>query len=77
MTYRDPYTDRTNALHFIALPITIGSVRYPGIKIHETRIIENPMSPTWAACWADSAGGRRCRGDSGWTTAARNNAGRC
>jgi hypothetical protein len=66
MTYRDPYTDRTNALHFIALPITIGSVRYPGI-----------MSPTWAACWADSAGGRRCRGDSGWTTAARNNAGRC
>jgi hypothetical protein len=23
----------------IALPITIGSVRYPGIKIHETRII--------------------------------------
>ena len=25
--------------HFTALPITIGSVRYPGIKIHETRII--------------------------------------
>jgi len=25
--------------HFIALPITIGSVRYPDIKIHETRII--------------------------------------
>jgi hypothetical protein len=25
--------------HLIALPITIGSVRYPGIKIHETRII--------------------------------------
>jgi hypothetical protein len=23
--------------HLIALPITIGSVRYPGIKIHETR----------------------------------------
>src|SRR5271157_2423652 len=26
-------------LQRIALPITIGSVRYPGIKIHETRII--------------------------------------
>ncbi len=25
-------------LQRIALPITIGSVRYPGIKIHETRI---------------------------------------
>jgi hypothetical protein len=25
--------------HFIALPITTGSVCYPGIKIHETRII--------------------------------------
>jgi hypothetical protein len=24
-------------LQRIALPITIGSVRYPGIKIHETR----------------------------------------
>jgi hypothetical protein len=27
------------ALQRIALPISIGSVRYPGIKIHETRII--------------------------------------
>ena len=26
-------------LQRIALPITIGAVRYPGIKIHETRII--------------------------------------
>ena len=26
-------------LQRIALPITIGSMRYPGIKIHETRII--------------------------------------
>jgi hypothetical protein len=23
----------------LALPLTIGSVRYPGIKIHDTRII--------------------------------------
>jgi hypothetical protein len=26
-------------LQRLALPVTIGSVRYPGIKIHETRII--------------------------------------
>ena len=26
-------------LHRLALPVTIGTVRYPGIKIHETRII--------------------------------------
>jgi hypothetical protein len=26
-------------LHRIALPVTVGSVRYPGIKIHETRLI--------------------------------------
>jgi hypothetical protein len=26
-------------LQRIALPITVGSVRYPGIKIHETRLI--------------------------------------
>jgi hypothetical protein len=29
-------------LQRIALPLTIGSVRYPGIKIHETRIIRLP-----------------------------------
>jgi len=29
-------------LQRIALPITIGSVRYPGIKIHDTRIIRLP-----------------------------------
>jgi hypothetical protein len=30
---------RLSALQRIARPITIGSVRYPGIKIHETRVI--------------------------------------
>jgi hypothetical protein len=40
--YRSPRSKPRPYLHLVpsvALPVTIGSVRYPGIQIHDTRII--------------------------------------